>query len=190
MRPEDRVRKGVVYVGILAGDTFVPLGTGFMTFGEVDKAVFPFVVTARHVLSSVKESATTKIGVRMNLNSGGSQFIPVPLQRWKAHPEDACDLMMAQIAPDPSAYDYQMTPCDLASIKEAQTAFPPAIGREVFIAGLYTSHHGAVKNIPILRNGHIAAMPEEPVRTSVGYTDGYLVEMRSIAGLSAAHRCL
>ena len=39
------------------------------------------------------------------------------------------------------------------------------IGDEIFITGLFGYHPGAKKNIPIVRIGHIAAIPEEPIKT-------------------------
>jgi hypothetical protein len=61
------------------------------------------------------------------------------------------------------------------------------LGDETFAIGLFRSHHGAQRNIPIVRIGSIAAMPEEPIRTKHGgFIDGYLIEMRSIAGLSGS----
>jgi hypothetical protein len=53
--------------------------------------------------------------------------------------------------------------------------------------GLFKSHYGEQRNIPIIRIGNIAALPEEPVQTHYcGPTDAYLVEVRSIAGLSGS----
>jgi hypothetical protein len=49
--------------------------------------------------------------------------------------------------------------------------------------GLFSEHQGAERNIPIVRVGNIAAMPEEPVlTTSWGAIDAYLIEARSIGG--------
>ena len=52
--------------------------------------------------------------------------------------------------------------------------------------GLYTSQYGSVRNIPIARTGNVAAIPDEPVWTGRGFAAGYLVEARSIAGLSGS----
>ena len=48
------------------------------------------------------------------------------------------------------------------------------------------NHYGQHKNIPIVRVGNIAAMPEERVATQMGLIDAYLVEARSIGGLSGS----
>src|SRR5262249_33277136 len=63
----------------------------------------------------------------------------------------------------------------------------PGPGDEIATIGLYTSHSGVSKNIPVVRIGHLAMMPDEPVLTQNGvYLKAYLVEVRSIAGLSGS----
>jgi hypothetical protein len=59
-------------------------------------------------------------------------------------------------------------------------------GDEVFITGLFAHAVGSDKNSPIVRMGNIAMMPSEPIRTSEGLMDAYLIEARSIGGLSGS----
>ena len=60
------------------------------------------------------------------------------------------------------------------------------LGDETFAIGLFRHHAGSERNIPIVRIGNIAALPEEAFRTRQGLMKAYLVEMRSIAGLSGS----
>jgi hypothetical protein len=62
------------------------------------------------------------------------------------------------------------------------------IGDELYILGLFRRRVGDTRNIPILRSGMIAAMPEEPLRddASGDLYHAYLVEVRSIGGLSGS----
>jgi hypothetical protein len=60
------------------------------------------------------------------------------------------------------------------------------LGTEVFLVGLFAHHFGKRKNIPIVRVGNISAMPEELVETRMGKIDAYLVEARSLGGLSGS----
>lgn len=163
-----------------ADHSFIPLGTGFFVGIQHNEYLFPFIVTARHVV----EGKTGKIGVRLNTKAGGAEFISVPISQWKAHSDSAVDLAFCQLAPDFSIYDYSILPID--QLAEAREAYPVEPGKEVFIAGLYTSHHGLAKNIPVIRTGNIAAVPSEPVRTTMGFSEGILIELRSIAGLSGS----
>lgn len=62
------------------------------------------------------------------------------------------------------------------------------IGDEVLMVGLFTKRYGYRKNIPIVRGGIISAMPEEPIedQETGNLYDAYLIEIRSIGGLSGS----
>jgi hypothetical protein len=60
------------------------------------------------------------------------------------------------------------------------------IGDEVFIIGLFHHHYGMKRNIPIVRIGNLAALNEEKINTRIGLIDGYLIEARSIGGISGS----
>jgi hypothetical protein len=60
-------------------------------------------------------------------------------------------------------------------------------GEELSIVGLFRTHHGVDRMIPVVRTGHLAVMREEPVKTKYcGYVDAYLIEAMSIGGLSGS----
>ena len=92
---------------------------------------------------------------------------------------------MVQIGPLPEA--------DIVSVHVGQLgtadrlkALDIGIGDEVFATGLFTPAPGTARNVPILRHGNIAMMPEEQIQTESGFADVYLVESRSIGGLSGS----
>ena len=60
------------------------------------------------------------------------------------------------------------------------------IGDETIISGLFTAVPGTTRNIPIVRHGNIAMMPGEQIQTDLGFADVFLVEARSIGGLSGS----
>lgn len=60
------------------------------------------------------------------------------------------------------------------------------IGDDVFAIGLFTRKSGEERNTPIMRSGIIASMPEEPFEVEEGQHDAYLVELRSIGGISGS----
>jgi hypothetical protein len=64
------------------------------------------------------------------------------------------------------------------------------LGDEVYVTGMFVSHFGEKKNLPIVRIGTIAAMPEEPLQTEYGMHDAFLIEVRSIDGLSGSPVCI
>jgi hypothetical protein len=59
-------------------------------------------------------------------------------------------------------------------------------GDEVFMTGLFAYLEETEKNLPIVRMGNIALMPDEPIATKFGKTDAYLIEARSLGGLSGS----
>jgi hypothetical protein len=60
------------------------------------------------------------------------------------------------------------------------------IGDEVYVAGMFVGRLGETRNLPVLRSGTIAAMPDEKIKTAYGYHDAYLIEARSVDGLSGS----
>ncbi len=60
------------------------------------------------------------------------------------------------------------------------------LGDDVFLTGLFVHHAQTHRNIPIVRVGNISCMLEESVQTADGLFDAYLVEARSIGGLSGS----
>lgn len=60
------------------------------------------------------------------------------------------------------------------------------IGDEIYIVGLFTFHAGENRNIPIVRVVNIASTIEEKIQTKYGPMNAYLIEARSIGGLSGS----
>jgi hypothetical protein len=85
-------------------------------------------------------------------------------------------------------YDYAVIPLSIAVTPEIIAQHGIGLGDEVVIAGLFTQRHGRDRNLPILRGGLLASMPNEPLfdeRTGFQY-NAYIVEVRSIGGLSGS----
>lgn len=185
MRVEDRIRKSVLFIGIEGPHGFVPWGTGALCMTSVSDSAFQWVVTAAHVFNSLGENR--EFSVRVNLASGGAKTIKIDAHSIIGYESLALDVCIFPVSLDQTIYDITHTPLDRKShIEEREKLWSPGPGDEVCVVGLYTSHYGLEKNIPIVRIGHVAAMPEEPVSTSRGYVEGYIVEVHSIAGLSGS----
>jgi hypothetical protein len=54
------------------------------------------------------------------------------------------------------------------------------------MTGLFAHLSGSERNLPIIRFGNIAMIPDEPVPTRIGMIEAYLIEARSIGGLSGS----
>jgi len=62
------------------------------------------------------------------------------------------------------------------------------VGDEIFITGLFRSHFGNERNIPIVRVGNIAMLKSEPIlrQHPGGYIEAHIIEARSIGGISGS----
>jgi hypothetical protein len=182
VRVEDRIRKSVVFIGIEGERGFVPLGTGFVCISVYEGLAATVIVTAEHVIQSISGD---KVSVRLNRHSSPAEVVKI-----NKTPHIVCkeiDVAIFAYRIDPTIYDVAPFTLDRKKWEmDVEKIWKPGPGDEVSIVGLYTTHYGHVKNIPIVRIGHIAALPEEKVMTHRGYIHGYLIEPHSIAGLSGS----
>jgi hypothetical protein len=143
-----------------------------------------YFVTAKHV---VNDLAGREVYFLVNKMDGGTTTIQSTIgNRWWFHPTDkSADIAIAQVWPDPTV--------DIVFLDVLQLATPEllekldiGIGDEVYSTGLFTPAPGMARNIPILRQGNIAMMPGEQIQTELDFADVYLVEARSLGGVSGA----
>ncbi len=200
MRFPDEVRKCVAYFGRehRAADGTIRQkfkGTGF--FVAVPSEDHPgvhhgYLVTAQHVVSELRQSAYF---VRLNVKNGTSiKFYGHELRPWRLHPKDPAheDVAVCEFAL-PREVESKCLPIEMLHPGRPLHHKPDieseevGIGDEIAITGLFTGHHGTERNIPIVRMGNVAMMPEEKVKTEhFGDIDAYLVEARSVGGLSGS----
>jgi hypothetical protein len=187
MRVHPDIRKCVVYVGLEAAGGFVPLGTGFIVaIPFTNTHAFMYLATAKHVIDDLKGDT---LWMRLNRLSGIAESIALSRHRMITHPTRHDDIALFGLPwLGIDIYDYRAL---ILSRERLQTGrsevWDIGVGDEVVAMGLYTSHYGVTKNIPVTRIGNIALLPEEPVRIPGGhYVDAYLIELRTIAGLSGS----
>ena len=165
-------------------------GTVFFVRVNSDEigAAFIYVVTARHVIAGIqKESSDGKVLLRVNMKAGASQLVETDISQWKFHPDDVADVAVLQLALPQETVAYRTIPVEMAATEEVIKQEEIGVGDDVFLTGLFVNHVGRERNLPIVRVGNIALMPEERVQTkAVGPIDAYLVESRSIGGLSGS----
>jgi hypothetical protein len=185
------MRKCVVFVGwrnnvgpyYLAGTAFFA-GKGIE---GTDKG-FVYLITAKHVIDNIRDKGCDKVYLRVNLRNQSATWVETDIQSWKFHPDDlALDVVdvAVMIVNLSSAFDHRLLPLTTF----ANDAFVQAnikVGLEIFLVGLFSNHSGKRKNIPIVRFGNIVAMPEEQIETEIGLMDAYLVEVRSLGGISGS----
>src|SRR5258708_9213603 len=151
-----------------------------------------YLVTAAHVIEDMKKDmGNNRVRIRVNLIEGNQQWEDTPLQCWKFHPDHPkVDLAALQIGID-STWDHVAWPGEYFASKDSidndLSDRKLELGDELFFAGLFWLHKGQNRNIPIVRIGNIAALREEPVLSpGAPPMDAYLVESRSIGGLSGS----
>jgi hypothetical protein len=184
-------RKNAVFIGAWQDGQFIPKATGFVVSVQEGQYTFPYVVTAEHVVVGLQGRGYDAPYIRMNRVDGSMAAIETYYDDWHFHPEPTADVR-TDVAVCLQSLDrceviYSHTPLDAFITPDLIERFEVGIGTEIAVIGLFTSHHGRDKNIPVVRMGNIAAMPEEPIKTKyAGFIDAYLVEARSISGLSGS----
>lgn len=190
MQVPEEIRKCVVFIGCKISTTpehIVYGGTAFFVSEIVEDTGFVYLVTAKHnILKITEKSIDGKVYTRCNLKEGIAIDMESQISLWVFHPDPSVDVAVLPFIAPPKTMDYR--PYDLISTAtpERRKELGIGIGDEVFLPGLFRFHHGTNKNIPVIRVGNIAAMPEEPVQTANGKIEAYLIESRSIGGLSGS----
>jgi hypothetical protein len=196
--PSDMV-KTVAFLCIKRNDgTMVPKGTAFFVGYRRGVKLRMYVVTAKHVLDKIRQ-ATAADAVFITYNgTEGKDETRLDSSEWNYHPAYRAENVDVAIArfdyrgPDlsrPPFVNPHVVRCwMLENILTLSAAIQSGIGTgyEVGLAGLFVHHRGSDRNIPIVRSGNIAAMPQEPVSTTMGPMTAFLVEIRSVGGLSGS----
>jgi hypothetical protein len=189
---DDNVRKCVVFLGTKEGGFFRPKATAFYISLQEHGVGFRYLVTAEHVVSNL-QSRSYEIWVRSNRKDGTAREDYLGPAQWSMHPgsdglRTDVALMSVDFASDEDFLTIPLSPPHgIAATRQRLYAHNVGVGHEIFITGLFRSHYGNQRNVPVVRVGNIAMMREEPVMTKYcGPTDAYLIEARSVGGLSGS----
>lgn len=189
------IKKCVAFLGFNSQNGFKLAGTVFfvsLPMDGVDGKQFIYLITAKHVIDKIREySSDNKVCIRINNRTGSIDVVVSNVDQWKFHPTDSSvDAAVLPWAPSQELFDYLCIPAlDMAITDELlqDDKLNISIGDEVFLTGLFSTHYGKKRNLPIIRVGNIAMMPEEKVYTdALGEIEAYLIESRSIGGLSGS----
>jgi hypothetical protein len=84
-------------------------------------------------------------------------------------------------------YDLESLPSQMFADDESLRQYGIGLGDEIFTVGLFTRFFGTSRFEPIVRMGNIAMMPNQRIPLKgFGEAEAYLVEGRSIGGLSGS----
>jgi hypothetical protein len=89
---------------------------------------------------------------------------------------------------DESDIDYGHLPLACSATDTKIRHHGLGIGSEVFVIGLFSLHEGLRRNLPIVRQGIIASMPNEPLwdKDARMQFDAYLTEVLATKGMSGS----
>jgi hypothetical protein len=206
MRTGDNITN---YVGFLcikekkAKSTYRPFGNAFIVehpsldvTGRDYEPGYEYLVTAKHLVDDGKKHGD--LFLRLNKKDGRKDHIRITGKWHYANDTEGFDSDVAIIRFNPGSneYVYGALP-SYGLIHDRNERLPVellhadvGLGDDLCTVGLFSAYYGENRNIPILTFGTIAAMPDrsEPLkdkRTGKAY-EAYLIEMRSIAGLSGS----
>jgi hypothetical protein len=188
----DTVRDCVLFLGDKEGGHFRPRTTAFIVTWKDQEFGFDYLVTAEHNISGFMQKKWD-LWCRSNLKGGGVYEEQLGMEHWRFHPDNAHD--QTDVAVSAVGFraqeDYRSVPLNgnegIAGTADALASSHIGIGDEVAITGLFRSHYGQQRNVPIVRIGNIAMMKGERVYTQYcGHIEAYLIEARSISGLSGS----
>jgi len=143
-----------------------------------------YLVTAKHCVEKAKNHG--KLFVRVNTLNGPAKVVEITSE-WLYCEDEAVDIAVTRFIPTEPIQHYPIALISLADDSLLRD-YRVEIGNDILIAGLFTQHYGTQRNIPIVRSGIIAAMPDEPFierESGLSYR-AYLAEVRSIGGLSGS----
>lgn len=186
MKVPETIRKCVAFVGLqMPNGGYRIVGTAFFILNDQTKNKIPYVVTAKHVIEGIKGLGLEKVFLRINTFDNSSKWVETKTENWIDTDNSTIDIAFSPYQLNDED-DLILYPVSAIFSNEDLEKEDWGTGDEIYIVGLFTFHAGKNRNIPIVRIGNIASTIEEKIQTEYGPMDAYLIEARSIGGLSGS----
>lgn len=153
-------------------------GTCFFVRVSTTARYYDYVVTNRHVVEEYKARF-----IRLHTH-GKNNPIQVIEGAWEYHVNG--DDIAACEFPRPVRYYYLPLPVEFLLAKQNAENLRVGLGDDLFMIGRFLNHDGKDKNVPVVRFGTIAMMPDEPILDNGRLQDSFLIEIRTIPGFSGS----
>jgi len=176
----------VAFIGLqMADGSFRMAGSVYFISRDDNGSNFKYAITAKHVIEGIKSKGLERAFLRLNMTNGNAKWYSTNIEEWNYHSDTNVDIATHKVG-FPPEIDQKFYPLSGSMTNEIKEQHQIEEGDEVFITGLFKHHHGNLNNIPIVRVGNISAFPNEKIQTRNHLMDGYLIEARSIGGLSGS----
>jgi hypothetical protein len=190
MQIPNEIRKCVAFLACKRNSGYKTGGTVFFVgypLAGIKDTFLVYAITARHVIEEISKRSDGNVYCRLNTKQHGIQYLGIPTSDWLYNDDPRIDVAIAQMSLDFHICDHLHLPLNMFINNEMIAKEEVGIGDDLFFPGLFTQRPGENANLPIVRIGNIAAMPEESIETKWGVLQpSYLVEARSIGGLSGS----
>jgi hypothetical protein len=159
---------------------------------------FEYLVTNRHAAQpGIEDGAPCQVinyFVKLNLRSNDPAHptvaTPIPLGSklpWIFPDDPSVDLAIIPFAADQSKVDFEPIPTTMLATDDVIKTGGIAEGDPVIFAGLFVQVPGLLKLEPIVRQGTIAMMPDEPIGTTLKKPGAlYLADVHVFGGNSGS----
>lgn len=160
-----------------------------------------YLVTARHVVKDKDDKDRATFYLRLNVVDYKRDDIKLK-GRWIVPKNRDIDVAVMSIEPPDKNYWFwdaipYAPPSPFGTERKNMLAdesvlqeYHIGVGDEVRVVGLFSEQAGQERNLPVARSGIVAAMPDEPLEVEIEKVkrrfDAYLIEVRSIGGLSGS----
>ena len=167
MRVEDIIKQCVVFIGIEENGKFSACGTAFLVGIPRKSGIgcFNYLVTAHHVADKISRGGP--IAVRFNLKNGDSIIASVSKYAgsWTTHSDKSIDVAVFHLEniPESKNIEGSRIPLKMFVTQENIASMKMGLGDEVFTAGLFSPFPGDKQNIPLIRIGSLAMIPNEKI---------------------------
>lgn len=181
-----QIRKTIFFIELQCKDgnkLLTAKGTGFfvgLAAPELGKdpsgkdQTFGYLVTNRHVALCWNEhnqpTEVLSVSIRVNLKNGSSLTVPAALKgnlTWSLPKDDSVDLAVIPLAPS-SDVDILYIPLSVFATKEVMSQRQVAEGSRIAFTGFFYQFPGEHRMQPIVREGILAMVPDEPLTTTTG----------------------
>jgi hypothetical protein len=176
-----QIRKTVVFIELQCNDgngLVTVRGTGFLVgvpAPEVGKdQAFDYLVTNRHVAlcwdQNNRPLVVRSVGIRANNKDGSSVRSPLTVfgnLPWALPKDASVDLAVIPITPPQNA-DFMVIPLSLFATKDVMGDKKVVEGSRIIFTGFFYQFPGERRIQPIVREGILAMVPDEPLKTTTG----------------------